>query len=248
MTIEIIPAGSSAVVTERHHGHDRRDRDYDDQGDRYRNHDRFAEVRRDVAEEGAKNTVATKDGKYESVLATTTSGSAGVLATKESRFDVMQGLTAGFTAQALASCHSDEENKQDFFNMQKQISDSVTSTFVGFKDLTALSYQVEGRSLLEAAKNASALAVQADKNWAATNLQAQVNSAASTLLATQIAAQAAKEAAECCCELKEKIGAEGQKTRDLINSINEQNLRDRASKAEASLAAYFAAKVCPVLP
>lgn len=246
MTIEIIPAGASAVVTERHDRHDRHDRD--DQGDRYRNHDRFAEVRRDVAEEGSKNVVATKDGKYESVLATTTSGSAGVLATKESRFDVMQGLTAGFSAQALASCHSDEENKEDFFNVQKQISDSAYATQGGFKDLTSLNYQIEGRALLEAAKNAAALAVQADKNWSATNLQAQVNSAASTLLATQIAAQAAKEAAECCCELKERIGEEGQKTRDLINSIQASDLRDRAAKAENALSAYFAAKVCPVVP
>lgn len=243
MTIEIIPAGSSAVVTERHGHYDR-----DDQGDRYRNHDRFAEVRRDVAEEGSRNITATKDARYDGVLATTTSGSAGVLATKESRFDVMQGLNNGFTAQALASCHSDEKNEENFSLAQKQVSDSATSTLVGFKDLTALSYQIEGRSLLEAAKNANSAAVQADKNWAATNLQAQVNSAASVLLATQIAAQAAKEAAECCCELKEKIGDEGQKTRDLINSIQASDLRDRATKAESALSAYFAARVAPVVP
>jgi hypothetical protein len=32
-----------------------------------------------------------------------------------------------------------------------------------------------------------------------------------------LAYQAAKELADCCCEIKEKIGDDGQKTRDLIN-------------------------------
>ena len=39
-----------------------------------------------------------------------------------------------------------------------------------------------------------------------------------------------------------------KKTRDLINSITEQNLRDRATRAEAAVAAYFAAKVPPTSP
>jgi hypothetical protein len=307
MTIEIIPAGSSAVVTDRHdHGNRDRDRNYRDNHDVELMHaikeaeadlersagrhfagtlenikdaeaqlersfgDKFGNVSRDVKDAEGRVTrdvkdsevrvtrdvkdaqydgvLATKDARHDGIIATTTAGSAGVLATKESRFDVMQGLSSGFTAQAKANCHSDEENKKDFFFTQKQISDSAYATQGGFKDLTSLNYQIEGRALLEAAKNAAALAVQADKNWAATNLQAQVNHAASTLLATQIAAQSAKEAAECCCELKEKIGEDGQKTRDLINSIQMQDLRDRATKSENALASYFAAKVCPVVP
>jgi hypothetical protein len=48
--------------------------------------------------------------------------------------------------------------------------------------------------------------------------------------------------------LKEKITAEACQTRDLINSINTQNVRDRAVRSETALAAYFAAKVAPSAP
>jgi len=86
------------------------------------------------------------------------------------------------------------------------------------------------------------------KGFSESELRADRHAAAQALLSEKLAAQAAAKAAECCCEIKEKIAADGQKTRDLINSITEQNLRDRAAKAEAGLAAYFAAKVPPTVP
>ena len=135
---------------------------------------------------------------------------------------------------------------------QKQISDFQTS------------------ALLEAAKNASAISIQNQLESSALGVQATGNFNLASVQATTfsnqadvsrqrfayeaqlqaqvIAAAAAAKAAECCCELKTAIISDGQKTRDLINSITEQNLRDRASRAEASLAAYFAAKVAPVVP
>lgn len=122
-------------------------------------------------------------------------------------------------------------------DLQKQISDSATQTVVGFKDLTSLGYQVEGRSLLEAAKNANALAVQADKNWFALQLQAQT-----------IAAEAAATAAACCCELKELIRADGDETRALVNDLEHDRLRDKVLATEQKLAAYYAAKAPPVMP
>lgn len=249
MTIEIIPSGASAVVTEReHHGHD-------DQGDRYRNHDRFAEVRRDVKDEGCEGVKATKDARYDIV------NEMG----KDFR-DTGNQIERGFTAAALASCASNNQmcasfdslkstvrdgtdvTKDTYAQLQKQISDSANSSLVGFKDLTALSYQVEGRQLLEAAKNANAISVQADRNWAASNLQAVTFAAAAQLEAQKNAAAAAAQLAECCCELKEKIGDDGLKTRDLLNAITQQELRDRASRSQAALAAYFSAKVAPTSP
>jgi hypothetical protein len=184
MSIEIIPPGSSAVVTDKHHNNnDRHDKDVELMT---AIKDAEAQLSRDVKDTRHDSVVATTNGKYESVLATTTAGSAGVLATKEARFDVMQGLC----------------------------------------NLTALNYQIEGRALLEAAKNAAALNVQAEK----------------------IAAEAARQAAECCCELKEKITAEGQKTRDLINANQAQDLRDRAARAENALTAYYTCQRPPVTP
>lgn len=37
------------------------------------------------------------------------------------------------------------------------------------------------------------------------------------LLSRELACEAAKQLAECCCELKERIAADGQRTRDLLN-------------------------------
>jgi len=208
------------------------------------------------------------------------------------RWDLSSQMRAGYTADALASAHTDEENQENFAVVQKQISDAATATVVGFKDAAATAYQLQGQSLLEAAKNAAALSVQSQKesdglsgqatanfnlssvqsetyfnasqvtattNFNASQVQAnlmqynilldsQKNAAAGVLLATQLAATAAAQAAECCCELKEKIGDDGQKTRDLINSIQASDLRDRAVRSETALAAYFAAKSAPSSP
>ena len=57
-----------------------------------------------------------------------------------------------------------------------------------------------------------------------------------------------KEMAECCCEIKELVRADGDRTRALINTLEQDRLRDRAAKAEGQLAAYFARGVAPVVP
>lgn len=274
MTIEIIPAGSSAVVTDRHGNHE-------DNSDRYRNHDRFAEVTRDVKDSevrvtrDVKDSSTTsvrdiKDARFDITQEVNKTGTASVLATKDSRYDVVDKLSGGFTAQALAACKIDDS-----------IGESKFSALLAFKDAAATAYQMEGRSLLEAAKNSAALSVQADKNSAGLSVQSDKNSAflsvqadknssailvqsdkntselrfqmerassAAVLLATQIAAQAAKDAAECCCELKSLITSDGNMTRALINANETQNLRDRAARAEGQLAAYFARNVAPVTP
>lgn len=236
MSIEIIPAGASAVVTERRHEeHD---------SDRYRTHDRFAQVGRD-----------TKDTRFDIVQEISKTASAAALAAGHSN-DKM-GLASSYTNDKMASAFAaltgvvsegSEEAQEAFSVAQKQVSDAATSTLVGFKDLTALSYQVEGRGLLEAAKNSNSIMVQAQTFSAALGLQAQTIGSASALLAQQNAAAAAAQLAECCCELRESIKADGEKTRDLVSDIEHDRLRDKAQKAESMLAAYFAAGKAPVVP
>jgi hypothetical protein len=239
MTIEIIPPGSSAVVTERHDRHDHHEGSrHPDRWDLSAQAERIAVAEADRSERFNTERVNQAE-RFKSALTD-------------------QASTYG-TAAALAAAHTDEENVENFMGAQKQVSDAATATVVGFKDGQAIAYQVEGRALLEAAKNAAALSVQAQKDFDALNVQSNLmqynvlldsakNASASTLLMTQIAAASAAAAAECCCELKEKIGSDGQKTRDLINSNTQQDLRDRAARSESALAAYFAAKVAPVVP
>ena len=147
-------------------------------------------------------------------------------------------MAVGFTASALASANTDLESQENFGSVSKQVSDAATATVVGFKDQAATSYQIEGRSLLEAAKNANAVAVQntnnfnlvqieAVKNAAAAALEATKNAAAAYLQGSQSTAAILAAQAECCCELKELIREDGDKTRALINDNEIQRLRSQ---------------------
>lgn len=64
-------------------------------------------------------------------------------------------------------------------------------------------------------------------------MDSQKNAAAAYLQAAQLSAQASKEAAECCCELKERIHAEGERTRDLINAQEVADLREKLADAKS---------------
>ena len=229
MSIEIIPAGASAVVTERHDGSKHPDR-----------WDLSSQMQRD-----SNQAASEAERKF---VEMTNQAERNLARTLDNVHEVDESVIEVATASALASTVA-----------QKQVSDSATSTVVGFKDAQALAYQVQGQALLEAAKNFNGVSVQATSNFNASQVQgnlmqynilldAQKSAAAASLLATQIAAAAAAAAAECCCELSGKIGDDGQKTRDLINAIQASDLRDRAQRSEAALAAYFAAKAAPTTP
>lgn len=130
-----------------------------------------------------------------------------------------------------------EDGKVTTFGVAKDVASAAKDAAVGFKDGLVTAYQVEGRGLVEAAKNAAAVEVQAEKL-----------AAASILDATKNAAAAAAQLAACCCEIKEKIGSDGDETRALLNGIALQDQRDRAAKAESMLAAYYARNAPPVTP
>src|SRR5579859_4385797 len=179
-------------------------------------------------------------------------------------------VQVGFTAAALASAHlgeemcegfddvgdkviaavthGTEESQENFASLQKQVSDAATATVVGFKDAQATAYQIEGRTGLDAAKNTNILSVQADKNAYELRLQAQTFASAAALSSQQIAASAAAQLAECCCELKEKITLDGDRTRALINDNEKDRLRDKVARAESMITAFYAAGKAPVSP
>lgn len=139
-------------------------------------------------------------------------------------------------------------NDDQFASTRKDVADVAYETLGGFKDAAATAYQIEGRGLLEAAKNANSVAVQNDKLWYQTNLQAQTNASAAVLLATQNQAAALAFAAECCCETKELISAEAVRTRDLITQLDTNRIRDELAACKAANTAYFTRNIAPVIP
>ncbi len=225
MPIDIVPAGSTAVVTERHERHE---------GSRHP--DRW-----DLSEQiGTGFTASALAAAH-----TDEEGQENFAVVQKQVSDAATATVVGFKDAAATA-----------YQLQGQ------ALLEAAKNAAAISVQSQRESdglSGQATSNFNLASVQAVSNFNATQVQAnlmqynilldsQKNAAASALLANQLAATAAAQLAECCCELREKIGADGQKTRDLINSITEQNLRDRAQRAETAIAAYFTGKVPPNSP
>lgn len=86
-------------------------------------------------------------------------------------------------------------------------------------------------------QQSNAASVQAEKIAAANQLTTEKIGAAAALLAVQNQAAALAQAAECCCELKELIRADGEKTRDLVAGINAANLATQLVDAKQEILA-----------
>jgi len=268
MSIEIIPAGASAVVMEK-------ERDY---GSKHPDSwDLSTQMQRDlnqVTGQAEKEFIELTNQGERGATASALASSLTDSKVQSSELNTQKAVDYGFRETMLRGDSHSERS-------QKQVSDFHTDTVLGFKDAQGTAYQLQSQVILDAAKNAAALSVQSQResddlsNQATNNfnlsavqatanfnaittqanllqynilLDAQKNASAAVLQAQQIAAAAAAKAAECCCELKTAITFDGQKTRDLINSITEQNLRDRAQRAETALASYYAAKTAPTSP
>jgi hypothetical protein len=86
---------------------------------------------------------------------------------------------------------------------------------------------------IEVGKAATNLAIE--KIGAAQLLQSVKDAAAAQLYAAQNHAAALAQAAQCCCEVKEAISADGQKTRELINQNERERMQARIVALERLL-------------
>lgn len=127
-------------------------------------------------------------------LATEKTGAAGVLATS---------VAAGATGVQIASTSAA----------------GVLATNVAGQQVQNLLIQQSNLAAVQAQTIAANAQAQAIQFQAATNLAIEKTAAAGVLLATQNTAAIQAQAAECCCELRTAIAAEGTKTRELINAI-----------------------------
>jgi hypothetical protein len=238
--IEIIPAGVSAVVSERHHDHDR---DYDKYRAAERVKDRVAEFNTANAERTAKiskdisdSELATSQGFASSINATTTSASAGVLAS-----------TVGASAAVLASAQNSAaiiaavNSQADFARSQvcngfaavalaaaQNTSTVVQTVFAVDKDVQLLGkdLQITEKNLaLGSAQNTAALQMTACNNQSAVMLAFKD----AALQLAQVKSDLAAQQAECCCELKEEIGG----VKDALKQQEIDRLREQLLDAKA---------------
>lgn len=162
-------------------------------------------------------------------------------------------LGRGFTAGALASCKTDDgvaaagagvlaavcstssTLRRDICDLGDKTAAFAKDSAIAAKDGLVTAYQIESRGLLEAAKNASLLQIQADKNFYALSVENVKNASAAQLEAQKNAAAIAMQVAECCCELKQLVTSEGVSTRGLIESNEKARLQAQIVELTARL-------------
>jgi hypothetical protein len=130
---------------------------------------------------------------------------------------------------------------------QVSLTGGFKDTQIGFKESQGLGYQNTAQIVSTVNSRAAEAAVAAvgfakdalidsTKNAAATALAAATNTAA--ILAAQ---------ERCCCELKERIREDGEKSRDLINSIKQADDARRLQQAYDEIT-YLKGKLVPGTP
>lgn len=285
--IEIIPPGSSAVVTHKH----------DDYRHHYRNHDveimeavkdAEADLERSEGQHFGDTMVAIKDaeanlqcsvkdteadlerssglhyadtvktikdveaqlerGSSDRFMQTLENVKQVEVATEKAKAKILEAvreeggetreLTAfGFKDMELELCKGVDNVKDSIQDARRELMysqlTSCKDTLLEFKNTQNLARQ---------------LAAEADKTACQNQTQTLLQFKEQALLSERLACQASKELAAQSCDIKELVRAEAQATRALVNSIEQDRLRERASRAEAALNAYFARGVSPVTP
>lgn len=219
-----------------------------------------------IKDANAAELTAVKDARYD--LSQVIERNAGEIEAREDRMkermqeefcDTKQSTWRVGERVLRSAAHTDEEMCKWFGRQQRQICEFETATAIGFKDAQATAYQIEGRTLLDAQRNANNLSVQATNNFNLVNaqvervkaelsLQVQTGFAAAEVRARELAYAASKEQAAGFYDLRERIVAENQKTRDLIDVQERDRLRDTIQTLKAEKAAFFAARVPPIVP
>jgi hypothetical protein len=255
MSIEVIPAGSSVVVTEK---------DYARDAERVK--DVLATMSAAAAVQTQNLTQDIKDAesrldrsagdRFINTIQDIKDAETRLDKTSGDRFiQTIQDIKEAAKDVALSGAHTVEVTKDVEFELEKSVAHTREMMANQFKYTDVEMLKQFKSTDLEIARKFESTQRQIYENdlrnlsqFKDQALLSEKLAAHQELLSSRLAAEAAAKAAECCCELKTAILTDGQKTRDLLNSITEQNLRDRAQRSEAALAAYFAAKVAPTSP
>lgn len=127
-------------------------------------------------------------------------------ALERSNSETRSVIKDGFKEVLLEQCENFDAVKEVVKDKVAHLTEKVQC---GFADAQAVAYQNQMAVLLQFKDQA--------------------------LLSEKLAARASRELAECCCELKELVRTDGDKTRELINAQEVDRLRERANKAESQL-------------
>lgn len=196
-----------------------------------------------------------QNGFCQGAVATTAGFAANALSVSNAQRELGDKLDDGLDAVNDSVQSASKENLVSQYQIAsaavRDACENQNKTMLSFKDVQLSQERLskEGELHLGALSALhERLAAQASKEAALCCCESKLQAERLAALHERLACQASKEAALCCCETKATILAEGAATRNLINDIERDRLRDGKARAETALAAYFAAKVPPVVP
>lgn len=190
----------------------------------------FAQLN-ETARQGDKNVVETNRNGERNLNETSRQGDKNVVETNRNGDKVSSQVS-------FYGVHNLEAIKDTFAALRKDILEgdcNIKDRLAdGFKDgllqaannTAALNQAICSSTkelLLQACDNHKDSQVAATSNFKDLLIEGFKNTAA----VKDAIAQSAKEAAECCCETKELIRAQAQKTDDLVRDIDRDRIRDR---------------------
>lgn len=188
-----------------------------------------------------RELVATRSGDIRELVA----GSAGdireLVASRSGETDRLVEKGTGHTSTLVErvggqiNTHLERVNGHLSASIEKNACEGQATTVAQSQQLQNLMIQQANLASVQAQTFFAATNLAIEKTAAAQVLEATKNAAASTLLAVQNHAAAMAAAAECCCELKELIRADGDKTRDLVTRYNADSLAIQLADAKAKI-------------
>jgi hypothetical protein len=164
----------------------------------------------------------------------------------DAKADLTTALTAGFTAEALADCKLSDEIAESKLQTAIGFKDSIIANNVGFSAQSVLSTTIGNAASVLANSIGNAASIQATNYFNQTTVQVErvraeleaktaAGFAAVALLAFQNKADSDAKAAECCCELKALITAEGVAGRALQNEIEARRTQNELQRLQTQV-------------
>lgn len=242
----ITPQPGEAVITTdygHHHGHHGYHGDFEARAD-YRS----------LINQGERNGDRTTNGVQVTGDRITAVGSAmqsGFTSMHDRLCDATGKLTHEIDrhgdASALAACKTDDAIADSKLFSAVQFKDQIIEANKNASNLSSLVQTVGNAAQVLASTIGNAASVQATANYNGLTVQVErvraeleskieSGNAAAVLLATQLDAQARREAAECCCELKALITAEGVASRALANEIEARRTQTELVRLQTQVA------------
>jgi hypothetical protein len=150
--------------------------------------------------------------------------------------NIRDRVTDYFYSTAKDFCHTNENIRENKYDLSKQVGESKY-------DLSKQAGDYFAKSQIDLIKVENSLGRQADNNFAHVQkqmcdlggrleLQAANNTAAIQIEALKTKGDILQKMADCCCEIKEKVVSTGDSVKDLVKAYDTERLRDALRLAE----------------